>query len=109
MPTFNGNAITRCAASYLFKAGTTNHLGTGRCKYHGGSTPIKHGLYAKVVPAAMQEIYRAALENQDPTSMREQIALIDGVILPGALKRGTTRPGKPGVPDPLVVSELCAR
>jgi len=79
----------------------TNHLGMGRCKYHGGSTPIKHGLYSNVVPAAMRESYRAALENTDPNSMREHIALIDGVILPGALKRGTKRPETPGVPDPL--------
>ena len=79
----------------------TSHLGMGRCKYHGGSTPIKHGLYSKVVPAAMQESYHMALENPDPKSMREHIALIDGVILPGALKRGFKRLGTPGLPDPL--------
>ena len=42
--------------------------------------PIKHGLYSKVVPAPMQESYRAASENPDPNSMREHIALIDGMI-----------------------------
>lgn len=26
----------------------TKHPGAGRCKFHGGSTPIKHGLYSKV-------------------------------------------------------------
>ena len=26
----------------------TDHLGQGRCRLHGGSTPIQHGLYSKV-------------------------------------------------------------
>jgi len=28
----------------------TGHLGQGRCKLHGGSTPIKYGAYSKIVP-----------------------------------------------------------
>lgn len=27
----------------------TSHLGYGRCKFHGGATPIKHGFYSKWV------------------------------------------------------------
>jgi hypothetical protein len=26
----------------------TDHVGEGRCRFHGGATPIKHGLYSKV-------------------------------------------------------------
>lgn len=26
----------------------TDHLGVGRCKFHGGATPIRHGFYSKV-------------------------------------------------------------
>ena len=81
----------------------TNHLGQGKCKYHGGSSPIKHGLYSTVVPLAWRANFQAALEAPDPKSMLEHIALIDGVILPGALKRGEKAPTHPGETDPLLV------
>ncbi|MBU0609035.1 MAG: hypothetical protein KKI08_14205 [Armatimonadetes bacterium] len=35
----------------------TNHLGAGRCKYHGGATPIKHGMYSKIVTPEEMEAY----------------------------------------------------
>ncbi len=75
----------------------------GKCKYHGGCTPIKHGLYSTVVPVAWQASFQAALEAPDPKSMLEHIALIDGVILPGALKRGEKAPRHAGETDPLMV------
>jgi hypothetical protein len=81
----------------------TDHLGTGRCMYHGGCSPTKHGLYSKVVKAKRQVSYQAALAAEDPKSMLEHIALIDGVILPGALERGEKAPIHPGQPDPLQV------
>ena len=81
----------------------TNHLGQGKCKYHGGSSPIKHGLYSTVVPVAQRTSYQAALAALDPKSLLEYIALIDGVILPGALKRGEKTPKHAGETDPLMV------
>ena len=79
----------------------TNHLGQGRCKYHGGCSPIKHGLYSTVVPVAWRASFQAALEAPDPKAMLEHIAVIDGFVLPAAIARGTQRPNIPGVPDPL--------
>jgi hypothetical protein len=79
----------------------TNHLGQGKCKYHGGCSPIKHGLYSTVVPVAWRASFRAALEAPDPKSLLEHIALIDGVILPGALKRGEKVPKHAGEIDPM--------
>ena len=81
----------------------TSHLGTGRCKYHGGANPIKHGLYSKVVPLAMRDSYLAALASEDKQSMDEHLALLDGVILPGALQRGINRPTRAGEMDPLML------
>lgn len=81
----------------------TNHLGSGRCKYHGGSSPIRHGLYSKVVPNEMKASYLAALADQDPRSMREHLALLDGVILPAALARGENQPLIAGQSDPLQI------
>jgi len=79
----------------------TNHLGMGRCKYHGGATPILHGLYSKVVPANRLNSYQEALASSDPKSMLEHLALLDGVIMPAALERGEGVPSGPGQPDPL--------
>jgi hypothetical protein len=81
----------------------TDHLGQGRCKFHGGCTPIKHGLYSTVIPAAWRENYQASLEAADPKSMMEHIALLDGVILPRALQRGEKASRHEGEPDPLMV------
>jgi hypothetical protein len=81
----------------------TDHLGTGRCKFHGGTTPRLHGLYSKVIPKARQESYQAALAARDPKAMLEHIALIDGVILPGALKRGEKASTNERESDPLMV------
>lgn len=36
----------------------TDHPGVGRCKYHGGCTPIKTGLYSKIVSAEEAEEFR---------------------------------------------------
>lgn len=84
----------------------TNHLGQGRCKFHGGASPIKHGLYSKIVPQEYKESYQAALASADPKSMLEYIALLDGVILPGALERGTKAPRHAGETDPLMLQMM---
>lgn len=34
----------------------TNHLGIGRCKFHGGATPIRHGRYSTVVRESVGEL-----------------------------------------------------
>jgi hypothetical protein len=81
----------------------TAHLGSGRCKYHGGASPIKHGLYSKVVPKEMKASYLAALADPNPNSMQEHLALLDGVIIPGALKRGEKAPKHAGETDPLML------
>lgn len=45
------NAVNRSGGYCSLAAGSgTNHLGEGRCKYHGGASPgrpITHGLYSK--------------------------------------------------------------
>lgn len=35
----------------------TDHLGEGVCRTHGGATPIKHGLYSKVLRGKARELY----------------------------------------------------
>jgi hypothetical protein len=47
------------------------------------------------------ESYVAVLADPNLNSMREQLALLDGVIIPGALKRGEKAPTHAGEIDPL--------
>jgi hypothetical protein len=84
----------------------TDHLGMGRCKYHGGATPTKHGLYSKIVKTKRRADYEAAqlaLREGDPKDMLDHLALLDSVILPGALDRGEAAPTHEGQVDPLLV------
>ena len=83
----------------------TDHLGTGRCKFHGGCTHRKAGgLYSRVIPVKRKASYQEALESgMALKDMTEHLALLDGVILPGALERGEAKPTQPGESDPLMV------
>jgi hypothetical protein len=94
--TFNGGRPCLQPAGF-----GTQHVGVGRCKLHGGNNRIKHELYSKVMPAVYRESYLAAREHEDPKSMMEHIAVLDGFVLPAAIARGTALPRLPGLPDPL--------
>jgi hypothetical protein len=44
----------------------TTHLGMGRCRNHGGSTPIKHGRYSETIRGTMGEhLDRLELEDEE--------------------------------------------
>ena len=53
----------------------TEHVGQGRCKFHGGLSQSKHGVYSKIIPVKFHDI----LENvkpEDITSLdHEQLRL----------------------------------
>lgn len=49
----------------------TTHLGAGRCKYHGGATPTKHGVYSRMVAADEVEGYNAFMRDFDITHPTE--------------------------------------
>ena len=42
----------------------TDHVGEGRCKYHGGATPIVHGRYSKIERTSIVD--KAAEYERDP-------------------------------------------
>lgn len=58
--------------------------GTGRCKYHGGMTPVgpfsanfKTGKYSKYLPTGLIEIYKESLTDEDLLSLQDEIRLVD--------------------------------
>ena len=54
----------------------TDHPGVGRCKLHGGASPVRHGLYSKTTAHRLAErITRLRESEDDLLDLREQIAL----------------------------------
>lgn len=62
----------------------TAHVGSGRCKLHGGATPrgyvlphTTHGRYSKDLPTKLAERYRVAEQDTALYELRDEIQLID--------------------------------
>lgn len=59
----------------------TDHLGTGRCKFHGGKTPrgpdsphFKHGRYASAFKGQFKEHFEAAMADGQPLDLLPELA-----------------------------------
>lgn len=66
------------------KAGQgTDHLGVGRCRNHGGSTPIKHGRYSDVMRGSIGEhLDRLSLESEkEQLDILPEANLLRSVVL----------------------------
>lgn len=61
----------------------TDHLGSGRCKNHGGSVPIVHGRYSDVVRDSLGEhLERLELEEEkDRLDILPEATLLRGITL----------------------------
>ncbi|MBU0609034.1 MAG: hypothetical protein KKI08_14200 [Armatimonadetes bacterium] len=54
----------------------TKHPGAGRCKLHGGATPVKHGIYSKIVTREEADRYRAFMASFDMLAPSEWETLL---------------------------------
>lgn len=52
----------------------TDHVGQGRCKLHGGATPIKHGRYSAVERDSLRGLIAAYEADPDPLCVLPEIA-----------------------------------
>lgn len=59
----------------------TDHVGIGRCKLHGGATPIKHGLYSTVTEARRRELLELVQSRSDATDATTAIDALEANIL----------------------------
>jgi hypothetical protein len=59
----------------------TEHDGEGRCKFHGGSTPIKHGRYSSVRRTRVGEILDELAEDPNPLDLLPEIELLRALVL----------------------------
>ena len=66
----------------------TDHKGEGRCRTHGGKTPIKHGLYSSVMPPEYREKYETLRQAPNTNSLIEELAFLRTVLMRLEAKHG---------------------
>ncbi len=59
----------------------TDHVGIGKCKLHGGATPIKHGLYSKYTSHRLADVVDRLANDEELLDLRKTIALQQALIL----------------------------
>lgn len=75
-------AKTRSGGECKNKAGKgTDHPGQGRCKFHGGSTPIKTGRYSKIQRPRIKELIEGFENDPDPFDLLPEVKLLRALIL----------------------------
>lgn len=52
----------------------TDHPGKGRCKFHGGATPVKHGRYSKIERDEISELIAEFEDEDDPLDIMPELA-----------------------------------
>jgi hypothetical protein len=52
----------------------TDHPGQGRCKLHGGATPIKHGRYSSIQRPALRQLIEKHEADPDPLNVLPELA-----------------------------------
>jgi len=82
MATCGAKSKSTGAACKLPAGYGTSHLGTGRCKFHGGKTPsgpdsvhFKHGRYAEAFKNQFAQHYAAALTDEQPLDLLPELAM----------------------------------
>lgn len=58
----------------------TDHVGRGRCKYHGGATPIKHGRYSTVSDQRLSELMDELEDDPVPLDVSRELILARALI-----------------------------
>jgi len=59
----------------------TDHVGVGKCKLHGGATPVKHGMYSKYTNHRLAEMVDKLSDDEELLDLRKTIALQQSLIL----------------------------
>jgi hypothetical protein len=67
----------------------TQHVGIGRCKMHGGASPIKHGLYSKYSVHKLAQAVQSLVNDPELVNLRQQIAFKQALILDRLNQLGT--------------------
>lgn len=58
----------------------TTHVGQGRCKLHGGATPIKHGRYSGLQLPRIADLWRAYQADPEPLNLLDDLAMARAIL-----------------------------
>lgn len=58
----------------------TDHPGQGRCKFHGGSVPRKHGRYSKIKSKPLQTLVEAHETDPEPLDLLPDLAVARALL-----------------------------
>ena len=58
----------------------TDHPGEGKCKLHGGATPIKHGRYSTIARESLRDRIAEFEADPDPLNLLPEVAMLRAVL-----------------------------
>lgn len=58
----------------------TNHVGQGKCKLHGGATPIKHGRYSSIDRPHLQALMAELAKDKDPLDVTPELLILRALV-----------------------------
>lgn len=58
----------------------TNHLGEGRCKFHGGNAPVKHGRYSKIRRPQVKQLIEDFEKDPEPLNLLPEVTLLRALL-----------------------------
>jgi len=58
----------------------TDHLGEGRCKFHGGNSQIKHGRYSKVKRPQIKKLIEEFEKDPEPMNLLPEVLLLRALL-----------------------------
>lgn len=74
-------AATRSGGTCKKQAGWgTEHLGEGKCRLHGGATPIRHGRYSKITRPRIRELLDEYENDPAPLDLLPEVKLLRALL-----------------------------
>ncbi len=74
-------AKTKSGGNCKRRAGAgTDHVGEGRCKHHGGKTPIKTGRYSKISRPRIKELVEQFENDENKLDLLPEVLLLRALI-----------------------------
>lgn len=58
----------------------TDHPGEGRCKFHGGASPIRSGRYSKIDRPRIRELYEEFAQDADPLDVSDELHMARAIF-----------------------------
>lgn len=59
----------------------TDHPGEGRCRLHGGATPIKHGRYSTITRRSIRQKMDALAADKNPLDLEPDLLLLRALLV----------------------------